>query len=162
MKMHRALFASAVLSLVAGGLALWGGVPARAADAGTTTLVPISGTVNGVPESVVFTGQAKINSRLARDPDFNSPKLVLIIDLRGLSAVGSSTRSKYVISGPELVQRRFAATQDVEIAFPFAKGDFTAISAAQTGVASFALDFDLTNGAITKGAGNVSSPNFPR
>ena len=162
MKMHRALFATAVLSLVIGGLALWGGIPAHALGTWRTTLVPIKGTVDGVPETVVFSGNAKVSSRLAPDPVFNTPTLVLAIDLSGVSAVGSSTRSKYVVSGPEMVQRKVAASQLVEITFPFAKGSMGGTSEARTGVATFALNFDLTSGAVTTGTGNVSSPNFPR
>jgi len=93
---------------------------------------------------------------------FNTPTLVLAIDLSGISAVGSSTRSKYVVSGPEMVQRKVAASQLVEITFPFAKGSMGGTSEARTGVATFALNFDLASGAVTTGTGNVSSPNFPR
>lgn len=165
MKINRTLVAPVALSLlvsIAAGVIWRGSTPAHAAVTWSTTLVPIKGSVDGVPETVVFSGKAKVSSRLAPDPVFNTPSLVLNIDLTGVSAVGSSTRSKYVITGPEMVQRKVAASQLVEITFPFAKGSMTGSSEARTGVATFALNFDLTSGAVTTGSGNVSSPNFPR
>lgn len=166
MKMHRALFAPVALSLLVAiaAAAVWqGSTPAHAAVTWTTTLVPIKGSVDGVPETVVFSGNAKVSSRLAPDPVFNTPTLLLRIDLTGVSAVGSSTRSKYVITGPELVQRKVAASQLVAITFPFAKGSMGGTAEARTGVATFALNFDLASGAVKTGSsGDVSSPNFPR
>ena len=114
MKMRRTLFAPAVLSLlvaITAGVVWQGSIPAQAAVTWSSTLVPIKGSVDGVPETVVFSGNAKVNSRLAPDPVFNTPTLVLSIDLTSVSAVGSSTRSKYVVSGPEMVQRKVAASQ---------------------------------------------------
>jgi hypothetical protein len=145
----------AALAALAAGLTAWGGAAAQ-----STALVPVKGTVSASPESVVFTGQAKIVSRLAKDPDFNKPRLVLTIDLSGVSGVGSSSHAKYVVTGPELVQRPLAASHTVAFTFPFAKsgsGDLP-----QTGVASFALGFDLSTGAITSASGGLASPNFPR
>lgn len=124
------------------------------------TQVPLKGVVSGSPESVSFSGQAKVTSRLAPDPDFFKPRLVLSIDLSAVSGVGSNTGAKYVISGPELLQRDVAASHTVEITFPFRGGSSAALP--RTGVASFVLDFDPGTGAVTQASGNVSSPNFPR
>ena len=168
MSMHRALFA-VVLSLpvapalaqeaaaVAGEPSLFA-APAPAQSA----LVPLTGIVSGSPESVRFSGQAKVSNRLAPDPDFFKPRFVLTIDLTGVAGVGSTTGAKYVISGPELIQRRVAASHAVEITFPFKSSISPAAVTARTGVASFVLDFDVNTGAVTGASGNVSSPNFPR
>lgn len=128
--------------------------------AGAQTLVPVKGTVSGQPESVVFSGEAKIVSRLAKDPDFNQPRLVLSIDLSGVSGVGSSSRAKYVVTGPELVQRRLAASHAVEFTFPFTRSGSAEVP--QTGVASFTLGFDTATGAVTSASGGLTSPNFGR
>jgi len=165
MKIRRALFNPVVLSLLAAiaGGAVWSGdAPAQSAGTWSTALVPINGTVSGQPESVVFSGQAKVNSKLAPDPDFNRPSLVLSIDLTGLSGVGSSTRAKYVIAGPELVQRGVAASHLIEFTFPFAKSGAMNLGSAQSGAASFALGFDLKTGAVTSASGNVTSASLPR
>lgn len=124
----------------------------------STTLVPVRGIVSGSPESVKFSGQAKVASRLARDPDFHSPRLVVSIDLSEVGGVGSTTGATYVIAGPELVQKRVAAAHTIEITFPFqARG-----TRPRTGLASFALDFDTASGAVIGASGNVSTPSFPR
>ena len=165
MKIRRALFNPVVLSLLAAiaGGAVWSGdAPAQSDGTWSTALVPINGTVSGQPESVVFSGQAKVNSKLAPDPDFNRPSLVLSIDLTGLSGVGSSTRAKYVIAGPELVQRGVAASHLIEFTFPFAKSGAMNLGSAQSGAASFALGFDLKTGAVTSASGNVTSVSLPR
>ena len=125
-------------------------------------LVPIKGVVSGSPESVTFTGNAKVSSRYAPDPDFNRPRLVLTIDLTAIAGVGSSTGAKYVVYGPELVQRPAAASHSVEITFPFKSSKSATAVTARTGVASFVLDFDADTGAVTSASGSISSPNFPR
>jgi hypothetical protein len=121
--------------------------------------VSIRGIVSGKPESVSFSGVAQIQSRLARDPDFGKPSLLLTIDLSSVSGVGSSTDAKYVISSQENVQRPLASSLQVEITFPFVKSGM-GMSATRTGVASFVLDFDLNTGAITTATGHVASPTF--
>ena len=135
--------------------ALWSGAAAQ-----NTALVPVKGIVSGQPESVTFSGQAKVSSRLAKDPDFGKPRLVLTIDLSGVSGVGSSSHAKYVVSGPEMTQRPVSVSHTVEFTFPFTKSGSSELP--QTGVASFALGFDVNSGAITSASGSVSSPNFPR
>jgi hypothetical protein len=162
MKIHRALFSPVVpslLAMIAAGAVWWGGTPAHALGTWNTALVSIQGTVTGSPESVVFSGQAKIDSKLAPDPDFNRPSLVISVDLTGVSGVGSSSAAKYVITGPEIVQRGVAASQLVEITFPFVKSTM-GMSATRSGVAAFALSFDVNTGAVTSATGNVASPNF--
>jgi hypothetical protein len=146
--------------LVAGALAGWGGTtPAGAADAGTTTQVSISGTVSGAPESVAFSGTASINSRLAPDPDFGNHKVVLIVDLRSVSGVGAATQTKYVISGPDIMHRHLGAADMVNITFPFAPAGSTGVGDARSGLASFALSFDVNTGAVTAATAAVGTPS---
>jgi hypothetical protein len=125
----------------------------------TASTVSIKGIVSGRPESVSFSGTAQVVSRLARDPDFGNPVLVLTIDLGSVSGVGSSTRAKYVIPSRENVQRHLAPSHQVEITFPFMKSGSDG-SSARTGVASFAFSFDTGTGAVTSASGNVASPAF--
>lgn len=171
MSKHRALLA-VVLSLTAAPAWAQEAMTAETSSLEATSLfaapepaqgawVAIKGVVSGSPESVNFAGQAKVSSRLAPDPDFFKPRLVLSIDLREVSGVGSSSGAKYVISGPELVQRSVAASHAVEITFPFRRSASAALS-ARSGVASFVIDFDVNTGAVTGASGNVSTPNFPR
>ncbi|MFZ2650629.1 MAG: hypothetical protein WA210_11055 [Burkholderiaceae bacterium] len=165
MKIRAVLFSPATLALLAGLAAavVWpGSASAQVAGTWNTAMVPILGTVKGVPENVVFLGQAQVDSKLAPDPDFNRPTLVLTIDLSGLYGVGLSTKNKYVIAGPERTQRGVAAAHLVEFTFPFAESGSTDLGSAQSGVASFALGFDVTTGAVTSASGRVNSAALPR
>jgi hypothetical protein len=175
MNMHRALLTPVALSVL---LAL-AAAPAGAQDAATSDAttseaptattafatssasgVPIRGIVGGQPESVSFSGQARIRSVLVRDPDFNRPSLLLTIDLSGVSGVGSSTKAAYVIPIREMLQRRVAGSHLLKITFPFLKKGATDLTTARAGMASFALEFDMDTGAVTGASGNVESPSF--
>jgi hypothetical protein len=176
MSMHRALLA-VVLSIAAAPAPAQEAMTAETSSLESSSLeatsvfaapepaqgawVAIKGVVSGSPESVNFAGQAKVSSRLAPDPDFFKPRLVLSIDLTGVTGVGAMSGAKYVISGPELMQRSVAASHSIEITFPFRSSASAALS-ARSGVASFVIDFDVNTGAVTGASGNVSSPNFPR
>ena len=124
----------------------------------STLLVPVAGVVSGSPESVTFSGDVKVSNRLAKDPDFFSPRYVLTIDLRSVTGIGSTTGAMYAISGPELMHLRVAASHAVQITFPFKGGS----DRLRTGVASLNLDFDPESGALTAASARVSTPSFPR
>jgi hypothetical protein len=163
MNIYRALFTPVVLSFlvaIAAGWVWWGGTPAHAVEPWNTALVPIKGTVSGAPESVAFSGQAQIGTRVAPDPDFNNPKLVFSIDLTGVSGVGLSTKKKYVIRGPEIVQRGLVFSHQVEITFPFLESGSTGMSSTRSGLASFALSIDVNTGAVTTATASVATPSF--
>jgi hypothetical protein len=141
-------------------LALWLGIaPAQAADPIFTTVVNVTGTVNDNPESVSFGGQATVSSRLARDPDIGAPSLILLIDMSGVSGLGSQSRKQYEVPVPEYVQRRHAANQFVEITFPYLQTGSN-IESAKSAVASFNLTVDLDTGAITQASATVSTSRF--
>lgn len=166
MKMLRLSVTPVVLSLfvvVLSGLAWWAGAPASAATT-STALIPVSGTVSGLPESVVFSGQARVSSNLVLDTSrfATPPHILLTIDLSNVSGTGSSTGAKYVAGGNGTDVRRLLVSADtVEITFPFSQGTTMGMSSVRSGVMSFALSFDLTTGAITKGTGTVAAPYFP-
>ena len=150
MKMHRALYlAAAALALAT--------APARGEV--SVAAVSISGSVTGDPETVVFSGEARIHNKLVRDPDFNSPRYILTIDMSGVSGVGSQTLKKYAIAGPAIQQKTVAAAHVVDITFPFQESGSVALD-ARSGAASFAISFDAATGAITAATGSVASPRF--
>lgn len=161
MKNRRALLKSGVLAVavvVAGAAAWWAGAPVQAASTWHTKSVAITGTVTGSPESVSFSGDATVSSRLAQDPDFGAHGLVLSIDLRGVSGVGASSSAKYVIGGPEIVQKRLASSYAIDLTFPFYASGSTGTAGARSGLASFALNIDTATGAVTSATGKVASP----
>jgi hypothetical protein len=154
------------LVVVMSGLLWWAGTPARAAFAPTIALIPVSGTVSGQPESVRFSGQARVSSELVLDTSRtrppHPPSVILIIDLSGVSGTGSSSEARYAVGGDGTpVFRQLASTDTVQISFPFARGTSMGTSSVRTGLASFALSFDTNTGAITKGTATVAAPNFP-
>jgi hypothetical protein len=125
-----------------------------------STLVPVSGVVTGSPESVTFSGTATVGTRLAPDPDFGSPSLVLSIDLTGITGVGASTRTKYVISGPEIVQRRLAPSYTVDLTFPFYKSGTNGTTDARSGAATFSFTVNPGTGAIDSPQGIIVSSSL--
>ena len=180
MKNHRAFLNGSVLAVAAAvaGAALWIGQAPAQVDATATTstsltstmlapsqvmrpwntsLVSVSGIVSGTPESVSFSGTAKVATRLAPDPDFGSPSLVVSIDLTGISGVGSATRTKYSIGGPEIVQKRLAPSYAVDITFPFYKSGTNGTSDARSGQASFSFNVDSATGAVSSAIGSIAS-----
>ena len=172
MKIRRLSVGAVVLSLFAvvlSGLLWWAGTPARAALTPTIALIPVSGTVRGLPENVAFSGQAQVSSELVLDTSkFNlPPAVILTVDLSGVSGTGSSSGARYTAGGNGTsAYRRLFSTDTVEITFPFSRGttmsvSSTGMSSVRSGVASFALSFDTNTGAITKGTATITAPYFP-
>jgi hypothetical protein len=164
MSLHRLSLATLALALaVAAATFGWwtAGPSAHAAVAWNSATVPITGTVTGRPESVAFSGRVQIQSRLAIDPDAASrSKVLLQIDLGGVSGVGASTATPYAVAAREVVFRKLATSDVVRITFPFHPANSRAVTSSRTGVASFALTFDTATGAITSARAGIASPDF--
>ena len=167
MKMRRLSASPFVLSflvLILSGMIWWADTPARAAFAPTIAFIPTAGIVTGQPESVKFSGRAQVSSEMVLDTSkFNvPPAVILTFDLSNVSGIGSSSGAKYVAGGSGTsVYRRLASNDTVEITFPFSRGTITSTTSSRSGVASFALSFDLNTGAITSGTANIAGPAFP-
>ena len=146
-----------VAAAAAGGAAV--AVPASAQAAGTwnTAVVPVNGTVGGAPESVAFAGNAKINTRLAHDPDFGKPSLIMAIDLSEVSGVGASTQRRYAISGPSMVQKRHAESHVVEISFAFFPAGSSGVTDARSGIGTFSITVNTATGVITAANGKLGT-----
>ncbi len=159
MKIPRLSVTPVVLSFLVvtlSGLTWWAGPPARAAYAPTIALIPVSGSVSGQPESVRFSGQARVSSELVLDTSTtrppHPPSVILIIDLSGVSGTGSSSEARYTVGGDGTpVFRQLASTDTVA----------AGMSSVRSGVVTFALSFDTNTGAITKGTATVAAPTFP-
>jgi hypothetical protein len=170
MKMPRLPVTPVVLLLLVAastGFAWWASVSATPFNAPVTTLIPVSGIVSGQPESVRFSGQAQVSSELVLDPSrfHRPPAVILIFDLSNVSGIGSSSDARYAAgSDGTTVLRQLVRGDTVEVTFPFARGamSMSSMSSMRTGVASFALSFDVNTGVITSGSATVSAPNFPR
>ena len=151
---------SVLLAVLAAG---WMLMPVRAADTMQSTMVSISGAVAALTlttsgaERVVFSGQAQIKSRLALDPDFGDSKLLLFIDMTGVAGVGSSSGATYLVPTQEILIRPLALSHQVEITFPFFKNAADSLASTRTGLANFALNVDVSTGAITSASATAVS-----
>jgi hypothetical protein len=170
MKIRQALLNPIALSVL---LAL-AGAPAGAQDAATSAattsgtsatseglsemLVPIEGSVSG-SETVRFSGQALIKSRLVKDPDFGNNAVLLSFDFSSVSGAGRG-KTTYVIPTKDLVKRRLAVSHQVDLTFPFMRTGSTDMFSARSGVAFFALDINVSNGKILNATGRIESPSF--
>jgi hypothetical protein len=173
MKLHRVF---SVPALVVAGALWWAAPPGAQAQTVTQSLtdpqtgtnvktvtaatVNVSGTVSGEPESVSLSGKAKIESTVVwSERDTVAPASIeLNIDLSGVSGVGKSTRTKYVTNAREIALRRLAATDLVEVTFPFFASGTNGVSSSRTGVARFSLMYDVNTGALTSASGSLTSP----
>ena len=161
MKMRQRFFTPVVLSLlvgIAGGL-VSGGTSALAAT--TTLVIPIAGTVDGLPESVSLSGKVQIQSRMVTDPDFGTPPAVILsIDFLVVSGRGLSTGTRYVASGEQHLRRTLVPSDLVEITFPFFPQGARGAAQARPGLASFTMSFDVTTGRLTGATGSVTTVNL--
>jgi hypothetical protein len=156
MKIYRVVSSAVVLPMVLVGAwaGWWAGTPVQAAGTWHTISVPVNGTVSGKPESVNFSGQATVESKISPDPDFNRPTLALTIDLSRVRGEGSFTRARYVITGPEQMNRSVSVSHFLEFSFPFVKsGDD--LSTTRAGTATFALTVDPVTGAVSSATASI-------
>lgn len=179
MTIRTALFRPVLASLVVAmmGAALWWGTtPASAQTAiaasttssnstsstttstATAALVSIRGTVNGLPESVSFSGQAQVSAKVVTDPDFGNPPTVLLsIDLGKVTGVGASSGKTYVASSQGTMNRVLAAADTVQFTFPFSASGGSAMS-SRVGKASFNLSFNVNTMKLTAATAQIASP----
>src|SRR5262249_43702827 len=124
----------------------------------TSALVTVKGAVVGAPETVNFSGQAKVNANVVTDPDFGTqPTVVLSIDMSGVSGVGASTGKKYVVSSQETMNRRLNAADLVQVTFPFYQSG-ASLSTARIGAASFSLGYNVGTLKLTGASGQIGTP----
>jgi hypothetical protein len=117
----------------------------------------VTGIVTGTPESVKFSGLAKLSASVVTDPDFGGiPTVVLTIDLSGLKGVGASTGATYATSDQAIVQRRLAAADTVQYNFPFNRSGTSAM-APSVGLASFNLSFNVNTLSLVSATGSIGS-----
>lgn len=103
----------------------------------------------GNVEAIRFEGQAVVNSRLAADPDFGNPTLIMLFDLTGVTGTGAQSGTKYVVTSQEHIIRRFAPHQNIEFTFPMVTDEDAPIAKARVGSARFVMNVDPGTGEVT-------------
>jgi hypothetical protein len=149
-------FALIVALLTAVLLATRADVPASALSPRIS--VPIVGTVDGRPESVALAGTIEIANMLVTDTNGGSPKERLSLKLVGVTGAGVVSGAKYVASGEENLVRPLAASDHIEVMFPFFRATADGPLSARSVAASIVFNFDLLTGAITKATASFSTP----
>lgn len=122
-------------------------LPVRVVNAAVA--VPVSGTVDGAPELVRFSGNVQVRSTLVRDLDTGKPPLVqLAIDLVDLVGQGMSSGARYVSQAEFVNSAELEAHEVIELSFPFHPGTRKGHQVARTGQLALTLRFDARSGAI--------------
>jgi hypothetical protein len=159
MTIFRMKSALAVLGFAA-ALAVLGSGDAPAATIDSSLAIPISGIVNGGPESVSLSGRLVIVSTLVTDVTLATPKVRLAISIAGVSGTGLTSGTMYVAGGENRLLRRLALSDHVDVMFPFYRSSDGPRS-ARSAMASITLGFDLATGSITRATAAFSSPKLP-
>jgi hypothetical protein len=136
----------------------FGFAPAGPVPTASSVSVPIAGTVSGLPESVVFSGKARITAtptsiRIAGA----KRRMVVSVDLNGVSGRGLSSGTTYLATAVANLTRSFAASDVIEVTFPFFPGGSAAGAQARTAVATFTLEYDVSTGALTAANASVAA-----
>ena len=159
MRIRHRKSAVAVLSFVA-ALSLAGSGDAPAAALATSVTVPISGIVDGAPESVSLSGSLLIVSTLVTDATLASPKERLVIKVVNVSGAGLTSGASYVASGEDRLLRQMALSDHIDLMFPFYRTSDGPRS-ARSAMASITLKFDLVSGALTGATATFAAPKLP-
>ncbi len=130
---------------------------AAAADLMQSALVSVSQPVAQrsamltTPETVVFSGQVLLKSRLAKDPDFGEPRLLIDVDLSRIKGVGQTSGAAYMTTGSAQLVRDLVRGQTIEVTFPFARTADMTLSGTRSGRAQLTLDVDVNTGTVMSG-----------
>jgi hypothetical protein len=138
--------AVSIRPLVVAALACCAPLPSWAADAMKTAMVSVS-SVRAAP----------VKTRLALDADFGDSKLMLFIDMSGVSGVGSVSGSSYMVRSQDVLIRPLSMSQELELTFPFFKSMSDTLASTRTGVAQIVLNIDTTTGMVTSAAATMVS-----
>ena len=107
-------------------------------------------------ERILFSGEATVNSRLAKVADFGNSTLIMLIDMSGVVGVGAKSGTRYVLSSREYIVRPHAANQTIEFTFPMTTDENAPIGAVRSGSARFVLNVDLDTGIVTSLAASLT------
>lgn len=103
------------------------------------------------PEAVVFSGQVVLKSRLAKDPDFGEPQLLIDIDLSRIQGIGQTSGAAYMTTGSAQLVRALVRGQAIEVTFAFARTADMPLSGTRSGRAQLTLDVDVNTGTVMSG-----------
>jgi hypothetical protein len=88
-------------------------------------------------------------------------RVAISIDLGKVNGHGLSTTTIYVLSGHADLTRHFAATDLVQVTFPFFAKGAGVTDGARTALATFAFTYDVNTGALVALKASLGSPGLP-
>ena len=113
-----------------------------------STLVPFVTILKSSAETVSFTGTARLDTQVILDNVLgNAPVMEIVVDMSGITGVGTSSGSPYSISGPAIIHRPLVPNDLIRVTFPFYRG--TDLLGSETVEATFNCKFDTATGAVT-------------
>lgn len=140
-------------------LATTADVPAAVLSSSVT--VPVSGTVNGQPESVSLSGSVTIVSRLSTDPLLGeSMRNRLTIKLVNVSGTGLTSGAKYVATGEDTIMRFGVTSDQFQLTFPFYRATTDGPLSARAAAVSITLNVNVLTGAIGSATASISTPTL--
>jgi hypothetical protein len=159
MKLGHAQSAVVMLSFVA-VLSVAGSGDAPASALTATVTIPISGIVDGQPESVSLSGNLRIENTLVQDATLTALKERLTFKLVTVSGVGMTSGQTYIATGEDRLLRLLTLSDHLDLVFPFYRQSDGPRS-ARTAMASITLRFDLRTGVLTGATATFASPKLP-
>lgn len=121
-------------------------VAVMAVVAGPPIKVPVDGSVGNGTDTVAFSGDMSIATRLIDDPVFNGPRLLeLVVDFSNVKGVGKGAgQAAFTSTAQAIVHRPLLAFDPIEITFPYTPGNNA--SASLTAKATINVSFNATSG----------------
>jgi hypothetical protein len=159
MKLRHAQSAVVTLSFVA-VLSVAGSGDAPASALTSTVTIPISGIVDGQPESVSLSGNLQIENTLVQDATLTALKERLTFKLVKVSGVGMTSGQTYIATGEDRLLRLLTLSDHLDLVFPLYRQSDGPRS-ARTAMASITLRFDLHTGVVTGATATFASPKLP-
>lgn len=164
MKMHKVLYARALPWLFAVVAVAVGWADSQPADAAFTStlssaVVNVIGTIAGAPESIRFTGTARIDANAVTDPDFGGPtQVVFSVDLTGLTGTGATTNTTFVTPTKLTFVRPLAPVDSVNFTFPLFPSGAAQTTAGRLGKVTVNLVYNPALLRLTQGVVLVAAP----
>ncbi len=135
------------------------GAQTAVTTATTSVAVAVQGTASAPSESVSFSGQANLVAQVGTDPNLPAAPAVVVlwVDLSGVTGVGASSNKKYVTTDRYIVNRPLAATDLVQLSFPFYLSGGNP-QAASVGMTTFNLSYNTSTLQLTAATGSIGNP----
>ena len=134
-------------------------VPAAVLRSSVT--IPVSGIVNGQPESVALAGRVTIVSRLSSDPLLGEAmRNRITITLVNVSGIGLTSGAAYTATGEDTIMRLASTSDQFEVMLPFYRATTDGPLSARSAAVAITLNVNLRTGALGRATASISTPTL--